>query len=71
MVRDGPEMRLYLDGVEDAVTISNATGNVDYDTQITMGQTVPTGSARSFDGRMDEVAIYDRALSATEVEEHF
>ncbi|HEX3131761.1 MAG TPA: LamG domain-containing protein [Thermoanaerobaculia bacterium] len=63
---DGQEIRLYVDGALAAVT--PAVGNM---TQC--NEKVALGSRRSFDqyffpGRLDEVTIFDRALSASEIQ---
>jgi len=63
---DGQAIRLYVDGVLTAVT--TAAGNL---TQCT--QKTALGSRASFDqhffpGRLDEVTIFDRALSPAEVQ---
>ena len=64
-------MKLYLDGVEIRSGTHSVTGPVD------AGPTVPVaiganGTAeRFFDGILDDVRVYDRALSATEISDLF
>ncbi len=38
---------------------------------VTIGKRLHTGSDRNFAGIEDEVAIYNRALSAAEVQDHY
>jgi Concanavalin A-like lectin/glucanases superfamily/CotH kinase protein len=64
---DGMKMRIYIDGkiaAEDVAlgTIAVTNNNVHIGTKI---PTAPAGDA--FNGLLDEVVIYDRALNATEV----
>ena len=70
---DGTTMRIYLDGTQIAssdrtVTLSTATpsdfiiGNLTYSN--------PTYS-EAFDGRIDEVAVWDEALSAGTIADHY
>lgn len=59
---DGTTMRLYLDGVElraDARSGTVATGN-----GVMLGQ---NQAFEGLEGRLDDVRVYDRALTATEV----
>jgi hypothetical protein len=66
-VYDGSRMRLYQNGVE--VGATRKTGSV------AVGATVPVlignnpGSGRPFDGLIDEMRIYSRALTAREISE--
>ena len=63
---DGAEMRLSLDDVE--VGVQAKTGSIDVapNVPVTIGNQ-PVSLDRPFDGRLDEVRIYDRALSFSEV----
>lgn len=70
----GSRMELYVDGERagDAALDSADAGSV-YD--LVLGQLRPAvpitvGKARPFVGRLDELAIYDRALSSEEVRAH-
>ncbi len=67
---DGSMMRLYVDGVQ--IGSSPLTGNILVDSNpVTIGagenygEGTPLGDR--FNGLIDEVRIYNRALSATEV----
>lgn len=64
---DGGVYRVYLDGAlkySHAVSITNTTtGN-----QLSFGDTSVLPGYRPFDGDIDDVKIYDRALSTSEVE---
>ncbi len=65
---DDGNMTLYLDGVEVGRAVHANPTTVD--TTLTIGQLLPNNTARQFDGRLDEVAIYDRALSPAEIRRH-
>jgi parallel beta-helix repeat protein len=65
---DGSHVRLYLDGEQQAVRTLNATLNHST-APLQIGQGC-SNSAYSWTGLLDEVAIYDRALSSTEVALH-
>lgn len=67
---DGTTIRLYVDGVE--VAQDAYSGTVDYQA----GQPLVIGSRTSgpkegFPGLLDEVQLYERALTATEIKEIF
>jgi hypothetical protein len=66
---DGTNLRIYLNGIEKAVT--SASGNISsYDTNFLIGK---MGASESyfFNGSIDEVAIYNRALSAAEIKAQY
>lgn len=67
---DGADIRLYVDGVEVATTPK--TGRIDSDPtmQAALGNQPldVSGGSRPFDGLLDEVRIYDRALTSAEIE---
>ena len=70
-VRDGATMRLYLDGVE-LDDLTNATGTLPAQPlDIVLGQQNPDNDDRNFDGRMDNVAIFNDALTAEEIAQQF
>ena len=61
---DGTTMRLYIDGVENATT--GKTGDIDYNgstNDIAIGRASPYVNENPFDGTMDEVRIYNQAMS--------
>jgi hypothetical protein len=66
---DGATMRLYINGVQEASassTISMAN------TTLPLRIGTNTGSATNFyEGLVDEVAVYNAALSATQVKQHY
>jgi hypothetical protein len=70
-VRDAVEneIRLYVDGVGDS---SSATYSAGFDapspTALNVGH---LQSGYNYDGTLDEVALYDRALSAAEIQGHY
>jgi hypothetical protein len=63
-VYDGSTTKLYINGVLDATTSTSGTYNVN--TNFAIGKTL---DGRYLDGLMDDVRVYNRALSATEVTE--
>ena len=66
---DGATLRLYKNGVE-CGSIASTRSLLDHTGPFQLGSTsVLTG--RNFDGRLDEPAVYPRALSAAEVLEHY
>ncbi len=70
-VWDNPTMILYIDGVAQPTT--GSANNITYhaDTESAIGQYWWNGGEGFFNGIIDEVAIYDYALSASEVWEHY
>lgn len=73
-VKDGPEMRLYIDGK--LVCTDNDPTPLPDGMRVLIGQLFPHDpqrmlATRPFVGELDEVAIYDRALSEKELNRHF
>ncbi len=71
-VYDGQKVRLYLDGVEMGAG-SAATGNIQYGTTanagaLILGDFAPTASAAQYKGTLDEVRLWDIALTTEQVE---
>ena len=68
---DGSKLRLYIDGIE--VSSIDKTGNIVHTTDsLTMGAiNEPASRQDFFNGTIDEVAIYNRALSAPEISSHY
>lgn len=59
-------MRLFVDGVE--ACTSNNTAAIDYGTHhFVVGHDVEPNFGPSFEGNVDEVRVYDRALTAAEI----
>jgi hypothetical protein len=63
---DAAEVRLYVDGVEDAITLSQSDA---VDTSVGSDVLIGSNRVHYFDGLIDEVRIYDRALNGAEVGE--
>ncbi len=61
------EMKLYLDGVEIASRAHAVGGVLDTDPSVPVTLASNAGTARFFDGILDDVRVYNRALSATEI----
>ena len=71
-VQDGERMRIYLNGeLEREVGHTSATGADGY--RLVVGSLRPSGYPvqRAFVGRIDEVAVYRRALRKDEVRAHY
>jgi hypothetical protein len=64
----GTSVTLYLDG--EAVASGNLRINTPSDTQLFIGS-LPGDTSKRLDGLIDEVEIYNRALSATEIQAIF
>jgi len=67
---DGSRMRLYLNGGQigsrsESGTVSTSGASV------WIGGNPPSSTARPFDGLIDEVRIYDRALSSAEIQGNY
>jgi hypothetical protein len=62
---DGSNARLYMNGVQDGSPISTSL-SAGHSTTAKIGVN-PTGAGSFFNGQIDEVRIYNRALSATEL----
>ena len=63
---DGGNISFYLDGAQVTSRASSASGIVADSTALHIGSS-PGGSPEDFSGIMDEVRLYDRALSSSEV----
>ncbi|MFH1536271.1 MAG: LamG-like jellyroll fold domain-containing protein, partial [Patescibacteria group bacterium] len=65
---DGPNYAIYVDGVK--ASADGTTGTVTTTgTVLWLGRSISAGEY--FDGMIDEVRIYNRALSAREIAEHY
>ncbi|MGB9714852.1 MAG: LamG-like jellyroll fold domain-containing protein, partial [Thermodesulfovibrionales bacterium] len=64
------EVSLYVDGVKEASTTTVYTGDFDSTANINIGW-LNTGSYYYFVGNIDEVAVYNRALTDSEVLQHY
>ena len=80
MRRDGTDMRVYVDGVEDMGVTNNAKSTIpaDYDLSGTSQHNANIGAIRGhgddlpkkfFIGLIDDVAIWDRAITEEEIAE--
>ena len=67
-VYDGSAMYLYIDGILD-ISISRTGNIVTTDDPVTIGSNILGGNpARFFDGSIDDVLIWNRALSQQEIQ---
>jgi hypothetical protein len=66
-VYDGSNMILYKDGVEVGRTSKSGSLNTSTSTNVWLGDNPPTAGSRPFDGSLDEVAIFDHALSPAQI----
>lgn len=64
-IKDGATLYLYIDGVPDGQTSDTTTGTTTNNSPLYLGQR-GNGNNR-FKGELDDLRIYNRALSATEV----
>ncbi len=64
---DGTTMRVYLDGVE--VGSTSKTGAISTNSSVAMwiGGNPPSSTVRPWDGKIDDVRLYDAALSASAI----
>lgn len=66
--REGALMILYVDGVEVAAApFEDSIANADGEFDLEFGNYLSLGPGRAFDGLMDEVSIFERALDASEI----
>ena len=68
---DGKEMRLYIDGKIDALHQVEGQLNVTPNKRVDIGTNNDRSHYRDFEGWMDEVGIFKRALSASEIREMY
>ena len=66
--KNGATLKLYLDGVDRTGTVSNSTLTNDVE-PLTFGH--DSNAAEWFKGSLDEIALYSRALAASEVLAHY
>lgn len=66
----GTDLELYIDGKLDA--FSNWGGNLNTsNVDLTLGQSVPGDNNYNFNGKLDEIRIYDYALPLSEIEKFY
>jgi len=66
-VYDGMEMRLYLDGLEVAGVAKFGTIDTTTTVGLALGNQPPGAGDRPFDGQLDDVRLYRRALVSSEI----
>lgn len=64
---DGIAVRIYINGVEAGSTPATQQMPVTFDSLVIGSKTIGAPAVDRFSGRIDEVRIYGRALSAVEV----
>jgi hypothetical protein len=67
-VYDGSEMRIYIDGVLRAKASTSGDVSMDNTVSVWMGDNPPNVGSRPFDGIIDEVAVFNRGLSESEIQ---
>jgi len=68
VTRDGDTAKMYVDGVEVGIETDSAVGTIDPPTSAFIGVAeFDAGKVQYFDGAIDEVRIYNRALSQEEI----
>lgn len=76
-VSSGTEYRLYIDGIFEPLSVASGANDGKWlnnfaDTDnVTIGCSHPASPIQFFDGVIDEVAYYNRALTTVEVYEHY
>src|SRR2546427_8380874 len=70
-VRSGSTIALYVDGVLVATTTTSIAGTISPLAPLVIGQVSPALNAEFFSGLIDEVEIFDRALSVPEIQAVF
>jgi hypothetical protein len=68
-VKDGSAMRLYING--ELAGEGEDTSKLPHNLRLLVGRLYPERQTRPFKGQLDELALYDRALSVEEVRSHF
>jgi len=64
-----PTIEIYVNGVLQASTTNGSCNFINQnDTPVRIGKRIDSGSTAFFDGIIDEVSIYNRALSASEIQ---
>lgn len=73
MTYDGSMMQLYLDGVVVGSKQHDAEGPVDTApaAEVWIGDSPPTAGIKPIDGRIDDVAVFERALTVEEIKQLF
>ncbi len=66
---DRGAMTLYIDG--NVVGTATDTNAINFDMNMTVAQLLPGNTARQFDGRVDELAVYDHTLDPSQVRNHY
>jgi hypothetical protein len=67
LVIDDTQLRGYFDGVQRCATPTTAQNSYDLGTAFRVGRHGQTADSYDFDGNIDEVRVYRRALSPTDV----
>ena len=62
--------KVYINGILDKTSYEISSSIPNYQSNLTIG-TLDAGDGRFFNGTIDEVAIYNRTLSAAEIYEHY
>ncbi len=70
ITNDGTTAKTYINGIERASGSSGGSQTID-NTILYMGRNLDGSSANYFNGIIDGVRIYNRALSATEISNHY
>ncbi|WP_455370081.1 LamG domain-containing protein [[Eubacterium] cellulosolvens] len=67
---DGTDMKIYVDGT--LVASTSKTGDIaESGASVWIGDNPPTAGSRPFDGLIDEVAVFKRALTLTEIQSYY
>jgi hypothetical protein len=67
--KDGSTMRLYIDGA--LVAEGHDSSAIPPGMRLLVGSLYPSNSTRQFNGQLDELALYNRALTEAEIVQHY
>ena len=73
ITRNGSQLRLYINGVQDQTTTSGSAGNINNNAPFTIGSTYNQGgnSNNSFNGAIDELRIWNVERTFTEIPAYY
>ena len=68
VVRQGPTVYLYIDGVLNTTSPSTGTTNISNNADLLAGTYLPTLNLPSFAGAMENISVFNQALSAPQIQ---
>jgi hypothetical protein len=67
--KEGPNMRFYIDGV--LASEANDSSTLAPELRLIVGESATTRKTYPFHGQVDELALYKRALTENEIQQHY